>query len=162
MLAVSFPCGLGLYPAPVGLGPFGHIWNQPPFPFVVVRKEKRLMPVDMVRDPFNTTFMEWMPEELRVAYPATILCNVCEILKAPQHHCPPGWLLGWSGASVETPASFPEIWKIATSVNIWLPFVREMLKLARGLLLVDHVSLKKYSLTCSYNEVFSMFSLLQE
>lgn len=42
---------------------------------------------------------------------------------------------------MEKPASVPEIWKVATSVNIWLPFVREMLKLARGLLLVDHVSL---------------------
>lgn len=87
--------------------------------------------------------LAWMPKESRVVHPATILCSVCEVLKARQHRCPPGWLLGWWGASVEMPASVPEIWKISTSLSIWLPFVREMLKLARGLLLVDHVSLKK-------------------
>lgn len=82
-------------------------------------EEKRFpkVPVDVVRDPFSTSFTEWWHwcavaglgfslDAQRVEdCPSSHdpLTGVCEVLKTCQHCHPLGWMLEWWGASVEKP-----------------------------------------------------------
>lgn len=177
MLALLFPCGPGLYPAPVGLGPFGHIWNH--LFHLLWWGRKRGFPKSLwmwwgtLSTPLlwsGGTGMQWlvmalpwMPKESRVAHSATILCGVCEVLKkVHQHCCPPGWLLGWWGVSLEMPASVLRSGKSLHLLTSVCPLLERCLNLQGVYCLLITFRLKKVFWPTAATRRFSMFSFLQE